>query len=410
MIDNLPNGWKIEELGNMNLDISDGNYSSLYPTQNEFIEKGIPFIRANNISKNTIIDEDMRFISEDKHAILKKGQLKQNDLLFTNRGIIGQVGIVPDKYIGANINAQIVRINSGNKFTNKYLMYCFLKQELKNQMTKLETGSTLKQLPIRQLKKLNIPIPPLEQQEKIVKVLDLTSNLIEKQKELLEKYDLFLKSKFIEMFGDPISNPMGWENDVLSNVCPNKGDFVDGPFGSDLKVSDRTDEGIRIIQINNVGENEFRDKNKAFIRQEKYLTLKRHEVLQNDIIIAKMGEPIARSCFLPKHIDKAIIVADCMRMRITNNDYNRVFICFYLNFYTTKVLIDNLSHGSTRTRINLSILKTLEIIKPKVELQNKFALIVEKIETIKEKENQKLKQFEDLHNSMMNKAFKGEIK
>ncbi|WP_419673393.1 restriction endonuclease subunit S [Aliarcobacter butzleri] len=253
MINNLPNGWKVEELGNMNLDISDGNYSSLYPTQNEFIEKGIPFIRANNISKNTIIDEDMRFVSEDKHAILKKGQLKQNDLLFTNRGIIGQVGIVPDKYIGANINAQIVRINSGNKFTNKYLMYCFLKQELKNQMTKLETGSTLKQLPIRQLKKLNIPIPPLEQQKKIVKVLDLTSNLIEKQKELLKKYDLFLKSKFIEMFGDPILNPMGWEVKKLKDLSTliMSGNTPKG--GSEVYV----DKGILFLEAKMFGRTKF---------------------------------------------------------------------------------------------------------------------------------------------------------
>lgn len=71
-------------------------------------------------------------------------------------------------------------------------------------------------MPIKQLKKLQVSIPPLQEQEKIVKVLDLTSNLIEKQKELLKNYDLFLKSKFIEMFGDPITNPKGWEVEKLA--------------------------------------------------------------------------------------------------------------------------------------------------------------------------------------------------
>ncbi|MFY4805015.1 restriction endonuclease subunit S [Aliarcobacter butzleri] len=402
MIDNLPNGWKIEKLGNIG-DIKAGGTPSR--NKSEYWDGKIPWLKISDL-KSKYIYNATEFITEEGLNNSSTKLFEKNTILYTIFATLGEVSILKSE---ATTNQAIAGIKLKKTNINLEYIYYYL-LSIKEKIINIGRGVAQNNINLSILRDLNIPIPPLQQQEKIVKVFDLTSNLIEKQKELLEKYDLFLKSKFIEMFGDPITNPMGWENDVLSNVCPNKGDFVDGPFGSDLKVSDRTDEGIRIIQINNVGENEFRDKNKAFIRQEKYLTLKRHEVLQNDIIIAKMGEPIARSCFLPKHIDKAIIVADCMRMRITNNDYNRVFICFYLNFYTTKVLIDNLSHGSTRTRINLSILKTLEIIKPKVELQNKFALIVEKIETIKEKENQKLKQFEDLHNSMMNKAFKGEIK
>ncbi|MFW2524247.1 restriction endonuclease subunit S [Aliarcobacter butzleri] len=399
MIDNLPNGWKVEELGNMNLDISDGNYSSLYPTQNEFIEKGIPFIRANNISKNTIIDEDMRFISEDKHAILKKGQLKQNDLLFTNRGIIGQVGIVPDKYIGANINAQIVRINSGNKFTNKYLMYCFLKQELKNQMTKLETGSTLKQLPIRQLKKLNIPIPPLQQQEKIVKVLDLTSNLIEKQKELLEKYDLFLKSKFIEMFGDPISNPMGWEVVKLDSLgkwqsggTPSraKPDFFKGNI--DWYSAGELNQLYTIGSIEKITE-EAIQKSSAKIFKENTLLIGMYDTAAFKMSILKKSSAS----------NQAIANLD-NDLKITN------VLWLYFVFLAYKELYLNSRAGVRQQNLSLSKIKNFETILPPIELQNKFASIVEKIETIKEKENQKLKQMNDLHNSMMNKAFKGEIK
>ncbi|MDN5112109.1 restriction endonuclease subunit S [Aliarcobacter butzleri] len=408
MIDNLPNGWKVEKLEDITEFITCG-----VAKRPEYVDEsvGIPFLSSKNVKENKLILNDYNYVSfQDYKQLTKYYKPQKGDILYTRVGSFGESVVINiELEFAIFVSLTIIRVKQN--IINSYYLSNFLNSNYVRQIAMEKArGIGVKNLNVSDVREYTIPIPPLEQQEKIVKVLDLTSNLIEKQKELLEKYDLFLKSKFIEMFGDPITNPMGWENDVLSNVCPNKGDFVDGPFGSDLKVSDRTDEGIRIIQINNVGENEFRDKNKAFIRQEKYLTLKRHEVLQNDIIIAKMGEPIARSCFLPKHIDKAIIVADCMRMRITNNDYNRVFICFYLNFYTTKVLIDNLSHGSTRTRINLSILKTLEIIKPKVELQNKFALIVEKIETIKEKENQKLKQMNDLHNSMMNKAFKGEIK
>ena len=88
--------------------ISDGNYSSKYPRNDEFVTKGIPFIRANNLVDNTVVDYDMLFISQEKHKELKKGHLKTNDVLLTTRGNIGRVSIVPDKYNDANINAQIV--------------------------------------------------------------------------------------------------------------------------------------------------------------------------------------------------------------------------------------------------------------------------------------------------------------
>lgn len=397
MINNLLNGWKIEKLGDTyvsNIIMGQSPDSKTYNKD----KIGLPFYQGKK-------DFGKKYPNPSEYCSAPKKVAERNDILFCVRAPVGITNISTEKCcIGRGLSA--IRVNSNNCLMD-YIRYFFIKNE--KFIADKGKGSTFTAITKNDLENILVPIPPLQQQEKIVKVLDLTSNLIEKQKELLEKYDLFLKSKFIEMFGDPILNPKNWENDILLNTCPNKGDFVDGPFGSNLKISDRMEEGIRIIQINNVGENEFRDKNKAYISYEKYITLKRHEVLKNDIIIAKMGEPIARSCFLPNHIDKAIIVADCMRMRITNHDYNRVFICFYLNFYTTKVLIGNLSHGSTRTRINLSILKTLEIIKPPIELQNKFASIVEKIETIKEKENKKLKQMNDLHNSLMQKAFKGEI-
>ncbi len=400
MINNLPNGWRIEELGNLKLDISDGNYSSLYPTQNEFVESGIPFIRANNIYKNTVIDKDMRFISEEKHSILKKGQLKQNDLLFTNRGIIGQVGLVPDKYIGANINAQIVRINSGNKYTNKYLMYCFLRQKLKNQMTTLQTGSTLKQLPIKQLKKLQVSIPPLQEQEKIVKVLDLTSNLIEKQKELLKNYDLFLKSKFIEMFGDPITNPKGWEVEKIGNITK----LQTGKTPSRKKNEYWENGNINWAKTTEV--NQFKlTYTEEFITE---LALKECNLISfpiNTILIAMYGQGKTRGKVVITKIETTINQA--FGAILPNDTFNSLYLLKVLDLMYQD--IRDLARGGNQENLNMDIVKNIKIIFPPLKLQNKFASIVEKIETIKEKENQKLKQLEDLHNSMMNKAFKGEI-
>lgn len=120
----IPDDWDVKEIGNMNFDISDGNYSSKYPKASDFRPIGVPFIRANNIRNLTIIDEDMRFISAEQHEELQKGHLKANDILVTTRGEIGQLALVPEHHIESNINAQLVRINSSRAgVDHRFLVY-----------------------------------------------------------------------------------------------------------------------------------------------------------------------------------------------------------------------------------------------------------------------------------------------
>ena len=75
-------------------EIGDGNHSSNYPKSSEMLKEGIPFLRSGNIQDGKITDENLKFISPEKHQILKKGHIKTGNILFTNRGEIGKIGIV----------------------------------------------------------------------------------------------------------------------------------------------------------------------------------------------------------------------------------------------------------------------------------------------------------------------------
>ena len=128
-----------------------------------------------------------------------------------------------------------------------------------------------------------------------------------------------------------------------------------------------------------------------------------------DIIIAKMGEPLGRACLVPDYIEKGLVVADCMRMRMTSSKFLKHFVMFFLNSNDAKAQIGNLSKGSTRIRINLSMIRTLEIPAPSIELQNQFAERVQAIERQKAQAQASLAQAEDLFNSLLQRAFKGEL-
>jgi len=151
--------WERKTIKEFGFDISDGNYSAKYPKSSEFKSSGVPFIRANNIKKMTVVGDDMRYISEELHSELKKGHLKKGDILITNRGDIGQTSIVPDKFIGANINAQIVRINTCGKLNRLYFFYFMRLNSTQNHIHNMQTGSALKQLPVNRLFDIEIAFP-----------------------------------------------------------------------------------------------------------------------------------------------------------------------------------------------------------------------------------------------------------
>ncbi|MFV7789558.1 restriction endonuclease subunit S [Aliarcobacter lanthieri] len=368
---------------------------------NEFKDSGIPIIRIGNISEDKLDLSDLKYY--DENSSLDVYQIFNNDILIAMSGATtGKIAlnIFSEKLY---LNQRIGSIRAKECTIPTYIFY-FLKKN-KEYLLSLASGSAQPNLSSNQIKDIEIPFPSLEEQKQIAKRLDKANELIELRKESISKLDTLAKSIFIDMFGDPVTNPKGWKKNKISDTYINKGDFVDGPFGSDLKVSDRTDEGIRIIQINNIGINMFRNFNKAYISEKKYLSLKRHEALRGDIVIAKMGEPIARSCFFPEYLDKAIIVADCMRLRVSSQNFNPKFVCFYLNLESIKCLINNLTHGSTRVRINLSILKTLDIINPNLELQNKFAKIIEKIEEQKSLYEKELEILQTNFDALLQKSF-----
>ena len=124
--------------------------------------------------------------------------------------------------------------------------------------------------------------------------------------------------------------PLG---DVAASV-PNS--FVDGPFGSEMKSDEYTDEGVRLIQLQNIGDGIWIDDNKKFISAEKFATLKRHGAVPGDIAIAKMADPIARSCILPPVANQFIVVADCIKLTPDRSKYDAGFVSRAINSHNTR--------------------------------------------------------------------------
>ena len=407
MIDNVPNGWRVEKMVNLSK-ILDGDRGKNYPKQEDFSDNDYClFLTTKNVSKKGFKFDNTQFISKDKDEILRKGRLERNDLVITTRGTVGNIA-----FFNQDVPFDIIRINSGMaiiRITEEDLSHSFVNKYFKSNIfyryvSEIISGSAQPQITITKLKNLTIPIPPLPQQEKIVKVLDISSALIERQKELIANYDLFLKSKFIEMFGDPIKNSMGWKVEKLDSFTTlvSSGSTPKGGQSSYL------DEGeIRFIRSQNVRMNKMAYNGISYISEEVYTKMKRSQVKFNDVLLNITGASIGRTAIY-KDTTRANVNQHVCIIRLTE-ELNNEYLSFMIASDSFQNQIISNQSGATREALNYSQIKKFNVPYPPIELQDKFASIVEQIEHIKDKETKKLEHLERLHKSLMDKAFKGEI-
>ncbi len=174
--------------------------------------------------------------------------------------------------------------------------------------------------------------------------------------------------------------PPSWEIRPLSSFAAEGAtSIVDGPFGSDLKVSDYTETGVRVLQLQNLGDGYFIDGNRIFVSRDKATQLARCIARPGDLIIAKMADPLARAAILPDLETEYVIVADLIKLR-PSEDVDPYYLAAFINFPDFRREADRLSTGTTRTRISLSTLKRIDLLCPPRSTQKRISAVIRAID------------------------------
>jgi type I restriction enzyme S subunit len=199
--------------------------------------------------------------------------------------------------------------------------------------------------------------------------------------------------------------PDDWPIVPLSDFAEDSSvSFVDGPFGSDLKVSDYTERGVRILQLQNLGDGIFKNKNKIYTNEEKARQLSRCITKPGDIAIAKIAEPLARAVIVTNYDEKYLIVADLIKLR-PSRSVDTSFVVSFINFDDFRVEAERLSTGTTRTRISLSTLKAISLPRPPLQQQQKIAKILTTVDNLIEKTQALIDKYTAIKRGMMGDLF-----
>lgn len=227
------------------------------------------------------------------------------------------------------------------------------------------------------LRALPIVLPSIERQSAVVEVLKGIKGQIADARKTTDELDHLVKSRFVEMFGDPVANPKGW---VVSTIKKTAITYGDGPFGSNLKSADYVPSGVRVIRLGNIMCGEFSEKDQSYVSYEKFESLRKYECTPGEVVIATLGNPILRACIVPDFGVPSIHKADCIYYETNKEMVLPVFAMCAINHLSMlqRALLD--SHGQTRARINSTQAGNLPMILPPMDLQQEFAAFVSQVD------------------------------
>lgn len=284
-------------------------------------------------------------------------------------------------------------------------IYAYFKAEWKKSLRNKQFGSATNYIRLNNLTDFSIPLPSLPDQLHIANILCKAENLIAQRKESIRLLDEFLKSTFLEMFGDPVRNEKGWEINSLSRFGSLKNglNYTKSESGVDVRclgvgdfkeLSKLTNtESLQVLNLTSEPNNEYflKDGDLVFVRSNG-----NRELVGRCLLVFPKSEKVTFSGF-------------CIRYRIERNGLNPIFISHLFRVPIFRASMLQGGKGANIQNISQQTLEKLKIIVPPIERQTQFAQIVEKTEALKSQYQQSLQELEHLYGSLSQKAFRGEL-
>lgn len=357
----------------------------------EVISSSLRYIQIGDLRN----DDNLKYAAQNKSNVL----CTKNDILIAWDGAnAGTIGYNLEGAVGSTL-AKLV-INDNYKIFPSFLGR-FLQTKSKNLRDNC-TGATIPHISKSELENLEISLPPIATQQKIASILDKADELRQYNKKLIEKYNALTQSLFLEMFGDPVRNEKGFELVTIRDLCE------EVKYGTSEKASENGK--YPYLRMNNISYNGYMD-----FRNLKYVDLSdrdlpKYLVRKGDVLFNRTNskELVGKTGLIT--IDDVYVIAGYLIRVRTNEFANPYYLWAHLNSKWAKLALNNMCKNIVgMANINAQELQEIKILKVPIELQNQFAERVQMIETQKQQAQEALVKSEDLFQSLLQRAFKGEL-
>ena len=269
-----------------------------------------------------------------------------------------------------------------------------------------ENGAAQPNLSATDLKSFKIPLPPLEEQKRIAAILDKADAIRQKRKQAIELADEFLRSVFLDMFGDPVSNPKGWEVKSLSEL------ILKGPTNGLYKPASCYGSGKRILRIDGFYSGELVDQSKLKRLETSKAEISKFSLQARSIVINRVNSPeyLGKCAFVDSLEEVTVFESNMMNFLVDELYLNPRFLVQQLLMPNIKKQIMTCAkHAVNQSSINQQDVKKFEVLVPPIEIQNKFELIAQSLKVKLNKLDENSESCSKLFNALSKKAFSGQL-
>ena len=370
------------------------------------VGNGIPVLRTTNFTNDGIVDYQNVVTRIINKKNIEEKYLRNGDIIIEKSGGSDKQPVGRVVYFNGEENTYlfnnftgVLRVKDDSEWYSRYVFYSLFSNYRNGGTRRFENKTTgLHNLKIDDyVSSFEIIALPMHEQKDICCRLDKIQEIIALRKKQLIELDMLVKARFVEMFGDPVSNPYGYEKVVLSELA----DIKIGPFGSLLHKEDYVENGHALVNPSHIVEGRVVPDNKLTISEEKYSELYPYHLKNGDVVMGRRGE-MGRCAVVD--CDGYLCGTGSLLIR-TKGEVTVDYIQKSISFPSFKKSIEDMAVGQTMPNLNVPIVSNLQLIKPPIEVQNDYYEFVAKIDKSKVVVQKALDEAQTLFDSLMQEYF-----
>ena len=338
-------------------------------------ENSVTLLRANNIFEGRINFDDVVYV--DKSRVAREQYLCKGDILVCassgSKQLVGKAASFTfDTECTFGAFCKVVRPNQD---VANYLSMYFQSNAYRRKISEVAIGANINNIRNEHIDALELPIGSNAENEKVVASFSLLQQIIDGRKQQLHKLDELIKSRFIELFGDPVSNPHGYPKIPLSKLA----EIKIGPFGSLLHKEDYIANGHALVNPSHIVAGKISVDKELTVSDEKFRELSAYHLQVGDVVMGRRGE-MGRCAVVQTG---GLLCGTGSILIRTKGEVTADYLQKIISFPSFKKGIEDMAVGQTMPNLNVPIVSKFQIIQPPIEVQNAYYTFVEQTDKSK---------------------------
>ena len=364
----------------------------------------LPILRAGNITDEGLVFDDLVFVPADR--IADKQKIRRNDIVIAassgSLDVVGKAARALDDYDGG-FGAFCKVLRPGPDVDPSYFSHFFRTPEYRRRISTLAAGVNINNLRNEHLDEMLVPLPPLSEQRRIAEILDKADALRAKRRAALGCLDTLTQSIFLDMFGDPATNPMRFPRKRLDALV-REDDSIN--YGV-VQPGDDCDEGIPLIRVGDLQNGRVQHSALKRISPSIECAYKRSRLRGDEILISCVGS--TGMIALADDSVKGFNIARAVARVPLAESIERTYVASYLKTQSVQRYFANELRTVSQPTLNIKQISETSVLVPPRELQHNFARQVETVIQIRDRQFASLKALDAVFASIQACAFRGEL-